>query len=92
MSHTLDQSSQQSQLTYFQADLIVSAFGGNMPSQDPGLPYGVSENDIGGPHPQEDPDKRLDRIERLVRWSAREIAEAWDKGENVNDFLNDLCD
>jgi len=61
------------------------------PTQDPGLPYGVKANDIGGPHPKIDPDDMIDRVAREVSRNATEIAEMLIEGDSVvADFLNDL--
>ena len=80
-------------MSHYHADLIVSAFGGTMltPTQDPGLPYGVKANDIGGPHPKIDPDDMIDRVAREVSRNATEIAEMLIEGDSmVAEFLNDL--
>ncbi len=62
-----------------------------MLTQDPGLPYGVAENDIGGPHPKNDPDDMIDRVACEVARNATEIAEMLIEGDSmVAEFLNDL--
>lgn len=54
-----------------------------MPSQDPGLPYGVSENDIGGPHRALTREQVIDRVHAAIKQESETLAELLVDGDDV---------